>query len=332
MVSLATVRAHNASLKSLGSGLVAVFVGGTSGIGLYTVREFARYTVSPTVYLVGRNEAQAKQVIQDLSLINPHGKFQFIKTDASLLRGVDSACEVIQRREGRINLLFLSCGIFTMKGRDETCEGLDKKFSLHYYARMRFINNLIPQLTQAASKKKSENALSRVITVLGAGHETKIDLNNLDLKTNYNLNSCDVHVTTMSSLMVEELASRYPSTTFIHTYPGIVKSGISREAGPIVGRLVRAVMFLGRPWMVAEQECGERHLYVATSGTFPSGSLARGQSRIDVPENRRGAYLLSWDGAEVGNRKLLDEYHASGVGRKVWEHTEDMFQMALKRR
>lgn len=93
-------------------------VGGTSGIGLYTVREFARYTVSPTVYLVGRNEAQAKQVIQELSLINPHGKFQFIKTDASLLCGVDSACEVIQRRESRINLLFLSCGIFTMKGRD----------------------------------------------------------------------------------------------------------------------------------------------------------------------------------------------------------------------
>ncbi|BAE60554.1 unnamed protein product [Aspergillus oryzae RIB40] len=120
MVSLATVRAHNASLKSLGSGLVAVFVGGTSGIGLYTVREFARYTVSPTVYLVGRNEAQAKQVIQELSLINPHGKFQFIKTDASLLCGVDSACEVIQRRESRINLLFLSCGIFTMKGRDVT--------------------------------------------------------------------------------------------------------------------------------------------------------------------------------------------------------------------
>ncbi|UDD59657.1 hypothetical protein AFCA_007076 [Aspergillus flavus] len=206
MVSLATVRAHNASLKSLGSGLVAVFVGGTSGIGLYTVREFARYTVSPTVYLVGRNEAQAKQVIQELSLINPHGKFQFIKTDASLLRGVDSACEVIQKKESRINLLFLSCGIFTMKGRD------------------------------------------------------------------------------------------------------------------------------GRPWMVAEQECGERHLYVATSGPFPSGSLARGQSNIDVPENRRGAYLLSWDGAEVGNRKLLDEYHASGVGRKVWEHTEDMFQMALKKR
>ncbi|KAE8143470.1 hypothetical protein BDV38DRAFT_233784 [Aspergillus pseudotamarii] len=329
MVALSTVRAHNASLKNLGPGLVAVFVGGTSGIGLYTAREFVRYTISPTVYLVGRNETQARQVIQELSLINPSGKFQFIKTDASLLRGVDSACEVIQQKESQINLLFLSCGIFTLKGRDDTSEGLDKKFSLHYYARMRFINNLIPQLTQATSSKSSTSALSRVITVLGAGHETKIDLGDLDLKHKYSLNSCDVHATTMSSLIVEGLASRYPSTTFIHTYPGIVKSGISREAGPIVGRLVRAIMFLGRPWMVGEQESGERHLYVATSGRYPC-SMSRGQSRVDSVESRRGAYLVNWDGSEVGNRRLLDEYHTSGAGRKVWEHTEEMFQTVLK--
>ncbi|KAE8402425.1 hypothetical protein BDV37DRAFT_272890 [Aspergillus pseudonomiae] len=332
MVSLSTVRAHNASLKGLGSGLVAVFVGGTSGIGLYTAREFARYTVSPTIYPVGRNETQARQVIQELTLINPTGRFQFIKTDASLLRGVDSACEHIQHRESRINLLFLSCGIFTLKGRDETSEGLDKKFSLHYYARMRFIKNLMPQISQAASHKDHHTALSRVITVLGAGHETELNLDDLDLKHKYSLNSCDVHATTMSSLMVEELASLYPSTTFIHTYPGIVKSGISREAGPILGPLVRAAMIIGRPWMVAQQESGERHLYVTTSERFSPGSTVTGKSRVHAEECQRGAYLLHWDGSEVGNRRLLDGYHNSGVGKKVWEHTEEMFQTVLERR
>lgn len=196
---------------------------------------------------------------------------------------------------------------------------------------MRFIKNLMPQLTRATNNKSSTSGISRVITVLGAGHETKIDVDDLDLKQKYSLNSCDVHATTMSSLMVGEFASRYPSTTFIHTYPGIVKSGISREAGPIVGRFVRAVMFLGRPWMVGEQESGERHLYVATSDVFPSSSMARGQSRVDSVESTRGAYLVNWDGSEVGNRRLLDEYHTSGVGRQVWDHTEDMFQTVLKR-
>lgn len=37
MVALNSVRAHNANLKSLPAGLVAVFVGGTSGIGWYDV-------------------------------------------------------------------------------------------------------------------------------------------------------------------------------------------------------------------------------------------------------------------------------------------------------
>jgi len=58
MVSLAEIRAHNATIKNLGSGLVAVFVGGTSGIGLSTAREFARNTAAPHIYLIGRNESQ----------------------------------------------------------------------------------------------------------------------------------------------------------------------------------------------------------------------------------------------------------------------------------
>ena len=197
---------------------------------------------------------------------------------------------------------------------------------------MRFIKNLMPQISQAASHKDHHTALSRVITVLGAGHETELNLDDLDLKHKYSLNSCDVHATTMSSLMVEELASRYPSTTFIHTYPGIVKSGISREAGPILGTLVRAAMIIGRPWMVAQQESGERHLYVATSERFSPGSTVTGKSRVHAEECQRGAYLLHWDGSEVGNRRLLDGYHSSGVGKKVWEHTEEMFQTVLERR
>jgi hypothetical protein len=42
MVAIDVVRAHNASLKSLPPNLVAVFVGGTSGIGFFTAREVSR--------------------------------------------------------------------------------------------------------------------------------------------------------------------------------------------------------------------------------------------------------------------------------------------------
>jgi NADP-dependent 3-hydroxy acid dehydrogenase YdfG len=61
MVALDHIRASNSSLKSLPANLVAVFVGGTSGIGLYTARELVRNTVSPHIYLIGRNQTEASK-------------------------------------------------------------------------------------------------------------------------------------------------------------------------------------------------------------------------------------------------------------------------------
>ena len=95
-------------------------VGGTSGIGETTAREFVRHTVEPRVYLVGRNQKEALRIIDELAKLNPEGKVSFIQTDASLLKSVDKACDEIKEEEEKINLLFLSPGIMTTKGRQGT--------------------------------------------------------------------------------------------------------------------------------------------------------------------------------------------------------------------
>lgn len=53
-VSLDTVRAQNAKLKSLNAGQVGVFVGGTAGIGEFALKAFVQRTTSPKIYIVGR--------------------------------------------------------------------------------------------------------------------------------------------------------------------------------------------------------------------------------------------------------------------------------------
>lgn len=50
--------------------------------------------------------------------MNPDGQVDFITSDVSLLREVDDACRVIQQKEGKVNLLCLSPGVGTTKGRD----------------------------------------------------------------------------------------------------------------------------------------------------------------------------------------------------------------------
>ena len=79
-----------------------------------------RYADKPRIYLVGRSDASASRIMNELRTINPDGKIQFIKSDVSLLRDVDKACEELKVKEEKINLLFMTAGILTSKGRDGT--------------------------------------------------------------------------------------------------------------------------------------------------------------------------------------------------------------------
>jgi short-subunit dehydrogenase len=95
-------------------------VGGTSGIGASSAREFIRYTRAPRVYLIGRSREQADSLIAEFKELNAEAQTHFIQSDVSLLRNVDDVCKEISSKEKKVNLLMLSAGILTMKGRDGT--------------------------------------------------------------------------------------------------------------------------------------------------------------------------------------------------------------------
>src|SRR2546421_11208710 len=99
MVKLADVRSSNAAFKSNSAGFVAIFVGGTSGIGEATVRAFAANGSKCTVYVIGRNDTAATAIIEDCKALSPESTFTFIKKDVSLLRNVDAVCEDIKGKE-----------------------------------------------------------------------------------------------------------------------------------------------------------------------------------------------------------------------------------------
>lgn len=110
MVSLPDVQSSNAQIATALPGLVAVFVGATSGIGEYSLKEFARHAQKPRVYFVGRSQEAADRISRECQELNPDGEFTFIKADVSLLNSVDDVCRQIKNKEKTINLLFLTCG------------------------------------------------------------------------------------------------------------------------------------------------------------------------------------------------------------------------------
>jgi NADP-dependent 3-hydroxy acid dehydrogenase YdfG len=115
MVSLSQVQASNALISStFPTQLVALFVGGTSGIGEITLKKFAQYSHQPRVYFVGRSHDAAQRIIAECKTLNPGGEFIFLKADVSLIRVVDEVCNLIKAKENILNLLFLSQGVMSM--------------------------------------------------------------------------------------------------------------------------------------------------------------------------------------------------------------------------
>nr|OQO18867.1 hypothetical protein B0A51_14533 [Rachicladosporium sp. CCFEE 5018]OQO25552.1 hypothetical protein B0A51_06871 [Rachicladosporium sp. CCFEE 5018] len=339
MVNLEAVRASNAQGELIRD-FVGVYVGATGGIGEATLKEVFQRTVRPRAYIIGRSKDKADEIISKLSEINPSGQCFFIARDVSRLENVDTVCAELREKEPKINALFLTAGYMTLSGRTETDEGLDRKMCTNYYSRIRFTLNLMPCLTAAAEAGE----LSRVNTILAAGSEGKVNVQDLDLKKNFGLHTALAHCTVMSDFMVEELAKRYPGTTFMHSYPGTVKTGIANElTGP--ARLAVKVMYsVMSPWILNVQESGERHFYQLTSQSFPPAEWRENPStklRPGVPAQKEfgimkgsdgtegsGAYLLDWNSKSTGDEKVLKRYRDENLGPVVWEHTMKMFAQA----
>lgn len=341
MVNLQTIHAHNATLKSLGPGLVAVFVGGTSGISLSTALALARHSPSPKIYLVGRSQSAADDAIASVKTINPSAQTTFLQADISLLKNVDSVCADIAAREKKLNLLFMTPGYMTLKGRDETAEGLDRKFVLHYYARMRFVNKLLPLLNAAAQDTSVDaNArLSRVVSVLDplvsvrAGGSGKLNFSDLSLKDTFTLNTCGAHASLMGDFFLEGMAPRHPHTSFVHAYPSGVATGLMREL-PCGGLLKAVLKPMLYPFMVPIEESGERHLFAATSGRFPSKSHGEGmEGDVTVGSDGTkgsGCYWLNWNGEVLPANEKIGKTRDEGAVEKVVQHTEEVFKQVCE--
>ncbi|KAJ5196186.1 hypothetical protein N7449_006665 [Penicillium cf. viridicatum] len=334
MVSLPDVQSSNAQIaNTLPPGLVAVFVGATNGIGEAALKEFARSARSPRAYFIGRSQEAAARITAECRQLNPEGEFIFIKADVSLIRNVDAVCREIQSKEKSINLLFLSCG--TIRCGEDTSEGLHIMPATGYYARTRFIANLLPNLKQAAS-------LRRVVSVLAGGHEGPIDVNDFQGKA-MSMLKIRGHLVSMTDMALETLAEQAPEVTFINDYPGAVKTGIGRESNTLLAWFMTIVLMIIGPLIyIPIRESGERHLFFATSAKYPprarSDATVEASSGVPLSEGVEvasgtdgkvgsGVYSIHWKGEHAGPKviELLAGLREQGMAQEVWKHTVGEF-------
>ncbi|POS78249.1 hypothetical protein DHEL01_v203357 [Diaporthe helianthi] len=324
MVSYPEIQASNALINDAKAPRVAVFVGGTSGIGQLTIKALVATGASIRVYLVGRksSEERSRSFIQELRITNPKAEVIWVEGEISLLAETKRVCEVIRRNEARVDLLFLSAGYAPFGPRRETSEGVELAQSLEYYSRVLCILQLLPLLEAAEAP--------RVVSVLAGGMEwaRAVDLEDLDLKKpgNFSGVKAQIQYTAMKTMALERLAGENPIVTFIHSMPGWVNTGNVRR-----GRDPNSIM----AWLVwvfiepiitlfsfSDHESGQRHLFESTSAAFGGRGVPwQGKPGVNTLGRQANGLFLASSKCDCSTNERVLGLLREKTQDKIWEHT-----------
>ncbi|THZ03826.1 hypothetical protein D6C93_02809 [Aureobasidium pullulans] len=335
MVALETIRASNSRIAStLPSGLVAIFVGATNGVGEATVRQFAKYASAPRVYLIGRSQDAGTRIVNECRALNAKGEFTFISKDTSLMRNVDEICETIKQKEKSVNLLFLTIG--TLQTGKTTVEGLHYPAAIAVHARNRFITNLLPLIKNATS-------LRRVISVFIATLEGEIQMDDFQ-GWHMKLMANRDHAASITTLSLESHHKDNPNVSFVHNFPGVIKSGITRGTSGVVLTALKAVVrIFGSLFYMPAEEAGDRHVFLSTSARYSAGekdeaagvplsvapdlSFARGTDG----KLASGVYSINASGESAGEKveEALASLRSRGMTEKVMDTINTDIEKAL---
>ena len=340
MVHIDTIRAANTALAN-SQPLVAVFVGGTSGIGDYTLRALVDSHSNDgeglCIYIVGRNQQSADKIISDCKEKCPGGEYTFIQAkDLSLITDCDkAAAEIIrhqqQSKDPRIDLLVMTQGGLYLTARNETTEGIDFAMGMHYYSRARFIHQLLPFM-------KSSKLPAHVVSVYAGGMEQKLFKDDLSLRQpeHYAFANVRSHCIYMMTMFMQRVANENPGKiSLVHNFPGLVVTpGFDLPSLPIWLRITWKIMApFARFFAVDAEESGQRTLFLATK-RFP----ARGSEAVTGSEGQvgSGAYACGNDGeASPSVQKREKSYEGLQDGKfeqQVWDHTMKAFDDAVSRK
>ena len=213
----------------------------------------------------------------------------------------------------------------------ETSEGLDALLTIRCHARLLLIHRLL----------SSPKPPTRVLSILAGTTEEPVNESDLTLSDPKNYGyvlPCAAHSSTITSLSFEHLAKENPHTSFVHAYPGLVKT--SALTNWIGNEWIRwlvdwtVVPLLQPPICVPIEEAGERGLFYLTSRRYApldaDSAKAVGLVKGVEQGKGKGAYFVSRYGEE-GEGKCMAGYRERGFEKDIWKHCLDVFEATLKK-
>ena len=145
----------------------------------------------------------------------------------------------------------------------------------------------------------------------------------------------------MVTLALEAIAQKPEAAgiSFVHDFPGLVKTQIGRDLSGVGGTLLKGLFIAIAPFVaVSNRESGERHLFVSTSARFAARGgegvadglvLEKGGKVARGTDGREGSGVYSTvenqESAGAKVEHLLAGFRKEGLVEKVWGLIEEDF-------
>lgn len=212
------------------------------------------------------------------------------------MSNVASATEEVKKHLGekKVDFLVLTTGYLTISGREETKEGMDKKMAVTYYAKWKFVKDLMGSLKEGGSK---------VVSVMSPGNGGRIDVNDLDLMSEVCIRF--PHSWRWSLMCIQGFAQRYTLHSFIHANPGAVRTNYVYASPSAVFRYTAPlIMGLAYPFAISPEDCAEYMWH----GTLQKAA---------------GVFRVGSRGEDLGKKRYFGNEEQR---EKLWNHTAAMVE------
>lgn len=174
-----------------------------------------------------------------------------------------------------------------------------------------------------------------MVTIFTGTKEGPLHLNDLQAR-NVPFKSARGHASTLVTLALEAVAQRAPNVALVHVFPGHVKSGILRGTTGIAMGAIKVISEITRLFLrMNTEECGERHLFLCTSGRYASMKSADDNGLKVAKELQTamgtngeigsGVYSVDEYGESAGQKvvDLLSQMRSKESVSIIWETTMD---------
>lgn len=227
-----------------------IVTGANSGIGRISAIELAKK--GHQVILLMRDSKKSEEVYNEIKNINSTS--QFFPTDLSSFKSINKSIEQIKENFNSIEVILNNAGVYKSK-RELNENGIEMTFMVNFLAPI----YIFLKSEELLKKSALQNKNPRIVNVASALHKQgKFEIDDYNCEKRFSGHQQYSNTKLYLVMITLILAKKYNDISFFANHPGIIATGIFREAPEIIQSIF--------DWILTSPQKGaESNIYLSSS-------------------------------------------------------------------